>query len=35
MDDAIMELYRAQKITREMAIQFAQDPDTMQMKMLR
>ena len=35
MDDAIMELYRAQKISREMAIQFAQDPDTMQMKMLR
>ena len=35
MDDAIMELYRAQKISREAAIQFAQDPDTMQMKMLR
>ncbi len=35
MDDAIMELYRAQKITRETAVQFAQDPDTMQMKMLR
>ncbi|MBQ3797323.1 MAG: type IV pilus twitching motility protein PilT [Butyrivibrio sp.] len=35
MDDAILELYRAQKISREMAIQFAQDPDTMQMKMLR
>lgn len=35
MDDAIMELYRSQKITREMALQFAQDPDTMQMKMLR
>ncbi|MBR4667547.1 MAG: type IV pilus twitching motility protein PilT [Butyrivibrio sp.] len=35
MDDAIMELYRAQKISREMAIQFAQDPETMQMKMLR
>ena len=35
MDDAIMEMYRAQKISREMAIQFAQDPDTMQMKMLR
>ena len=35
MDDAIMELYRNQKITREVAIQFAQDPDTMQNKMLR
>ncbi|SFB75147.1 type IV pilus twitching motility protein PilT [Butyrivibrio sp. YAB3001] len=35
MDDAIMEMYRSQKITREMALQFAQDPDTMQMKMLR
>jgi twitching motility protein PilT len=35
MDDAIMELYRAQRISREAAIQFAQDPDTMQMKMLR
>ncbi len=35
MDDAITELYRNQKITREMALQFAQDPDTMQMKMLR
>ncbi len=35
MDDAILELYRAQKITRDSAIQFAQDPDTMQNKMLR
>jgi twitching motility protein PilT len=35
MDDAILELYRAQKISREMAVQFAQDPETMQMKMLR
>ncbi|MBQ9590662.1 MAG: type IV pilus twitching motility protein PilT [Butyrivibrio sp.] len=35
MDDAILELYSAQKISREMAVQFAQDPDTMQMKMLR
>ncbi len=35
MDDAITELYRNQKISREMALQFAQDPDTMQMKMLR
>ncbi|MBR1669794.1 MAG: type IV pilus twitching motility protein PilT [Butyrivibrio sp.] len=35
MDDAILELYRSQKITREVAIQFAQDPDTMQNKMLR
>ena len=35
MDDAILDLYRSQKISREMALQFAQDPDTMQMKMLR
>ncbi len=35
MDDAILELYRSQKISREMAIQFAQDTETMQMKMLR
>ncbi len=35
MDDAIMDLYRNQKITRETALQFAQDPDTMQNKMLR
>ena len=35
MDDAILELYRAQKISREMALQFAQDPETMQNKMLR
>ena len=35
MDDAILELYREQKISREMALQFAQDPDTMQNKMLR
>ena len=35
MDDAILELYRAQKIPTEMAIQFAQDQDTMQMKLLR
>ena len=35
MDDAILELYRSQKITREAALQFAQDPDTMQNKMLR
>ena len=35
MDDAILELYRSQKISREMAVQYAQDPDTMQMKMLR
>jgi twitching motility protein PilT len=35
MDDAILELYRSQKITREMALQFAQDPETMQNKMLR
>ena len=35
MDDAILELYRAQKISRDSALQFAQDPDTMQNKMLR
>ena len=35
MDDAILELYRNQKITREAALQFAQDPDTMQNKMRR
>lgn len=29
MDEAIMQLYREQKITKEQAIQFAQDPDTM------
>ena len=33
MDEAIIQLYQSRKITREMAIQFAQDPDTMQMKM--
>jgi twitching motility protein PilT len=35
MDDAILELYRAQKIGREAALTFAQDPETMQNKMLR
>ncbi|MCR5156988.1 MAG: type IV pilus twitching motility protein PilT [Butyrivibrio sp.] len=35
MDDAILELYRSGKISREIALQFAQDPDTMQNKMLR
>ncbi len=35
MDEAILELYKSQRISREMALQFAQDPDTMQMKMLR
>lgn len=35
MDDAILELYRSRKISREIALQFAQDPDTMQNKMLR
>ncbi len=35
MDDAIIQLYREQKISRDIAIQFAQDPDNMQMKMLR
>ena len=35
MDDAILELYRSQKIGREAALTFAQDPETMQNKMLR
>ena len=35
MDDAIIQLYRDQQISREMAIQFAQDPENMQLKMLR
>lgn len=35
MDDAIIQMYKDQKISREMAIQFAQDPENMQMKMLR
>ena len=35
MDDAIIQMYRDQKITREVAIQFAQDPENMQLKMLR
>ncbi len=35
MDDAILDLYRKQKISREIALQFAQDPETMQNKMLR
>ena len=33
MDEAIIQLYQSRSISREMAIQFAQDPDTMQMKM--
>jgi twitching motility protein PilT len=33
MDEAIIQLYQQRIISREMAIQFAQDPDTMQMKM--
>lgn len=32
MDEAIMQLYYEHKISREMAIQFAQDPDSMQNK---
>ena len=35
MDDAILDLYRAGKIDRENTLQFAQDPETMQNKMLR
>lgn len=34
MDEAIYQLYVDKKITREMAIQFAQDPDTLQNKLL-
>lgn len=34
MDEAIQQLYMEKKITREMAIQFAQDPDTLQNKLL-
>ena len=32
MDEAIIQLYQMGRITRENAIQFAQDPDTMEMK---
>ena len=32
MDDAIMQLYLEQKIQRDMAVQFAQDPDGMSLK---
>ncbi|WP_026516740.1 type IV pilus twitching motility protein PilT [Butyrivibrio sp. MC2021] len=35
MDDAIIQMYRERKISRETALQFAQDPENMQMKMLR
>lgn len=34
MDEAIIQLYQKSVITRDMALQFAQDPDTMQMKLL-
>lgn len=34
MDEAIYQLYVDKKITRKMAIQFAQDPDTLQNKLL-
>ena len=34
MDEAIIQLYQKHVISREMALQFAQDPDTMQMKLL-
>ncbi len=34
MDEAIIQLYQKSVIAREMAFQFAQDPDTMQMKLL-
>ena len=32
MDDAIIQLYYEGKIEREMAVQFAQDPDGMETK---
>lgn len=32
MDESILQLYKTGQITREMAIQFAQDPDSMQKK---
>ncbi len=35
MDDAIVELCKGGKIARDMAVQYAQDPDTMQAKILR
>ncbi len=35
MDDAIVELCKSGKITREMAVHYAQNPDTMQAKILR
>ncbi len=35
MDEAILELYKANKISRESAIRHSQDPDTMQLKMMR
>jgi len=35
MDDAIVELCRAGRISRDMAVHYAQDPDTMQAKILR
>jgi twitching motility protein PilT len=34
MDDAIVQLFYEGKIDREMAIQFAQDPDGMQNKVM-
>ena len=33
MDDAIVQLYREGKITREMAAAFAQEPDTIESKL--
>lgn len=35
MDDAIVELCKSGRITRDMAVHYAQDPDTMQAKILR
>ena len=33
MDEAIQQLYQAGKIDKDMAIQFAQDPDSMELKL--
>jgi twitching motility protein PilT len=33
MDEAILQLYQNQVITKDVALQFAQDPDAMAMKL--
>ncbi|MBQ7680352.1 MAG: type IV pilus twitching motility protein PilT [Butyrivibrio sp.] len=35
MDEAILQLYQAGRITKEKALQYAQDPDIMQLKIMR